>query len=168
LGNVSQPEANWQKGLESQVSHLSGKLSALCSKMKELHQLLFVDDKDGKRPNFKHDRLGLGVKDTSVVTKIAQMYVPELQTSTPNTVEKMVAPLEETTSQEPMKTSEPFGSSLSGQFVNGSPKPTSQGEVQTLDVMQMSEGDGPVRKKRCATIVPQVRSPTMSRNTRAC
>ncbi len=83
-----QPEANWQKGLESQVSHLSGKLSALCSEMKELHQLLFVDDKDGKRPNFKHDLLGLGVKDTSVVTKIAQMYILELQTSTPNTVEK--------------------------------------------------------------------------------
>ncbi len=101
LGNVSQPEANWQKGLESQISHLSGNLSALCSEMKELHQLLFVDDEDSKRPNFKHDRLGLGVKDTSVVTKIAQMYVPELQTSTPNTVEKMVAPLEEIASQEP-------------------------------------------------------------------
>ncbi len=57
--------------------------------MKKLHQLLSVDDEDGKRPNFKHDRLGLGVKDTSVVTKIAQMYVPELQTSSPNTVEKM-------------------------------------------------------------------------------
>jgi hypothetical protein len=46
--------------------------------MKELHQLLFVNDKDGKHPNFKHDQLGLGVKDTSVVTKITQMYVPEL------------------------------------------------------------------------------------------
>ncbi len=168
MGNVSQPEANWQKGLESQVSHLSGKLSALCSEMKELHQLLFVDDEDGKRPNFKYDRLGLGVKDTSVVTKIAQMYVPELQTSTPNIVEKMVAPLEETASQEPMNTSEPFGLPLSGQFVNGSPEPTSQGEVQTSDVVQMSEGDAPVRKKRRATIVPQVRSPTMSLNTRAC
>jgi hypothetical protein len=167
LGNVSQPEANWQKGLESQVSHLSGKLSALCSEMKELHQLLFVDDEDGKRPNFKHDRLGLGVKDASIVTKIAQMYVPELQTSTPNTVEKMVAPLEETASQEPMKTPEPFGSPLSGQFVNGSPEPTSQGEIQTSDVMQMSKGDAPVRRKRGATIVPQVRSPTTSRNTRA-
>jgi len=107
------------------------------------------------------------VKDTSVVTKIAQMYVPKLQTSTPNTVEKMVALLEETASQEPMKTPEPFGSPLSGQFVNGSPEPTSQGEIQTLDVMQMSEGDAPVRRKRGATIVPQVRSPTISRNTRA-
>jgi len=105
------------------------------------------------------------VKDTSIVTKIAQMYVPELQTSTPNTVEKMVAPLEETASQEPMETSELFGSPLSGQFVNGSPEPTSQGEVQTSDVMQMSEGDAPVRKKRCATIVPQVKSSTMSHNT---
>ncbi len=65
------------------------------------------------------------MKDTSVVTKIAQMYVPEVQTSTPNIVEKMVAVLEETTSQEPMKTSEPFGSPLFGQFVNGSPEPTS-------------------------------------------
>jgi hypothetical protein len=55
LGNVSQLKANWQKGLESQVSHLSGKLSALCLKMKELHQLLFIDDEDGKHPNFKHD-----------------------------------------------------------------------------------------------------------------
>jgi hypothetical protein len=135
--------------------------------MKELHQLLFVDDEDGKRPNFKHDRLGQGVKDTSVFTKIAQMYVPELQTSTPNTVEKMVAPLEETASQEPMKTSEPFVSLLSGQFVNGSPEPTSQGEVQTSNVMHMLEGDAHVRKKCCATIVPQVRSPTTSRNTRA-
>ncbi|CAM6004136.1 unnamed protein product [Sphagnum balticum] len=79
----------------------------------------------------------------------------------------MVAPLEETASQEPMKTSEPFGSPLSGQFVNGSPEPTSQGEVQTSGVMQMSEGDAPVRKKRRASIVPQVRSPTTSRNTRA-
>jgi hypothetical protein len=60
LGNVSQLEENWQKGLESQVSHLSGKLNALCSDMRELHQLLFIDDKDGKRPNFKHDQLGLG------------------------------------------------------------------------------------------------------------
>jgi hypothetical protein len=126
---------------------------------------LFVDDEDGKRPNFKHDRLGLGVKDTSVVTKVAQMYVPELQTSTPNTVEKMVALLEEIASQEPMKTLKPFGSPLSGQFVDGSLEPTSQGEVQTSDVMQMSEGDAPVRKKRRATIVPQARSPTMSRNT---
>jgi hypothetical protein len=33
--------------------------------------------------------------------------------------------------------------------------------------MQMLEGDAPVRKKRRATIVPQVRSPTTSRNTRA-
>jgi len=167
LGNVSQPEANWQKGLGSQVSHLSDKLSALCSEMKKLHQLLSVDDEDGKRPNFKHDRLGLGVKDTSVVTKIAQMYVPELQTSSPNTVEKMFAPLEETASQEPMKTPEPFGSPLSGQFVDGSPEPTSQGEVQISDVMQMSQGDAPVRKKRRPTIVPQVRSPTTSRNTQA-
>jgi hypothetical protein len=70
---------------------------------------LFVDDEDGKRPNFKHDRLGLGVKDTFVFTKIAQMYVPALQISTPNTVEKMVTPLEETAFQEPMKISEPFG-----------------------------------------------------------
>jgi hypothetical protein len=77
--------------------------------MKELHQLLFVDDEDSKRPNFKHDRFGLGVKVTSIFTKIAQMYIPKLQTSTPNTIEKMVAPLEETASQEPMKTSEPFG-----------------------------------------------------------
>jgi len=69
LGNVSQPKANWQKGLESQISHLSDKLSALCSEMKKLHQLLLVDDEDGKHPNFKHDRLGLGVKDTSVVKK---------------------------------------------------------------------------------------------------
>jgi len=68
-GNVLQPEADWQKGLESQVSHLSDKLSVLCSEMKELHQLLLVDDEDGKRPNFKHDRLGLGVKDTSIVLK---------------------------------------------------------------------------------------------------
>ncbi len=74
------------------------------------------------------------MKNTSIVIKIAQMYVPELQTSSRNTVEKMVAPLEETASQEPMKTPEPFGSSLSGQFVNGSPEPTSQGEVQTSDV----------------------------------
>jgi hypothetical protein len=29
----------------------------------------------------------------------------------------------------------------------------------------MSEGDGLVRKKRHATIVPQVKSPTTSRNT---
>jgi hypothetical protein len=113
-------------------------LSALCSEMKELHKILFVDDEDDKLPNFKHDRLGLGVKDTSIVTKIAQIYVPKLQTSTLNTVEKIVAPLEETTSQEPMKTLEPFGSPLSGQFVNGSLEPTSQGEVQTSDVMQMS------------------------------
>jgi len=156
LGNVSQLEADWQKGLESQVSHLSDKLSALCSEMKELHQLLLVDDEDGKRPNFKHDRLGLGVKDTSIVTKIAQMYIPELQTSSPNTVEKMVAPLQETASQEPMKTPEPFGSPLFGQFVNGSLEPTSQGEVQTSDVMQMSEGDAPLHKKRRATILPEV------------
>jgi hypothetical protein len=60
-----------------------------------------------------------------------------------------------------------FGSPLSGQFVNGSPELTSQGEIQTSDVMQMSEGDAPVRKKHRATIVPQVRSPTTSRNTRA-
>ncbi len=32
---------------------------------------------------------------------------------------------------------------------------------------KMSEGDAPVCKKRCATIVPQVKSPTTSRNTRA-
>jgi hypothetical protein len=135
--------------------------------MKELHQLLLVDDKDGKRPNFKHDRLGLGMKDTSIVTKIAQMYILELQTSSPNIVEKMVAPLEETASQEPMKTPKPFGSPLSGQFVNGSPEPTSQGEVQISHVMQMSKGDAPVHKKRHATIVPQVRNPTTNRNTRA-
>jgi hypothetical protein len=135
--------------------------------MKELHQLLFVDDEDGKCPNFKHDRLGLGEKNTYVFTKIAQMYVPELQTSTPNIVEKMVAPLEEIVFQEPMKTSKPFGSPLSGQFVNASLEPTSQGEVQTLDVMQMSEGDAHVRKKRCVTIVPQVRSLTKSRNIQA-
>jgi len=49
-GNVSQPEGNWQKGLESQVLHLSGKLSALCSEMKELHQLLFVDDETVNAP----------------------------------------------------------------------------------------------------------------------
>ncbi len=55
---------------------------------------------------------------------------------------------------------------MSGQFVNGSPEPTSQGEIQTSDVMQMSEGDAHVRKKCGATIVPQVKSPT-SRNTRA-
>jgi hypothetical protein len=115
--------------------------------MKELHQLLFVDDKDGKCPNFKHDRLGLGVKDTYVFTKIAQMYILELQTSTPNIVEKMIAPPEEIASQEPMKTSDPFGSSLPGQFVNGSPEPTSQGEVQISNVMQMSEGDAHLRKK---------------------
>jgi hypothetical protein len=66
-----------------------------------------------------------------------------------------------------MKTLEPFGSPLSGQFVNGSPKPTSQGEVQTLNVVQMSKGDAHVCKKHHATIVPQVRSPTTSRNTRA-
>jgi hypothetical protein len=59
----------------------------------------------------------------------------------------MVAPLKEIASQKPMKTWEPFGSPLSGQFINGSPKPTSQGEVQTSDVMQMSEGDALVRKK---------------------
>jgi hypothetical protein len=88
LGNVLQLEADWQKGLESQVTHLSDKLSALCSKMKKLHQLLFVDDEDDKYPNFKHDRLGLGVKDTSVVRKIAQMYILELQTSSLNIVEK--------------------------------------------------------------------------------
>ncbi len=133
-----------------------------------MHQLLFVDDEDDKCPNFKHDRLGLSMKDTSVVTKIAQMYVPELQTSTLNTVEKMVALLEKTASQEPMKTLKPFGLPLSGQFVNGSLEPTSQGEVQTLDVMQMSEGDAHVRKKHHVTIVPQVRSPTTSRNTWAC
>ncbi len=57
---------------------------------------------------------------------------------------------------------------MSGQFVNGSPEPTSQGEIQTSDVMQMLEGDAHVRRKRGATIVPQVRSPTTSRNTRAC
>jgi hypothetical protein len=79
----------------------------------------------------------------------------------------MFAPLEETASQEPMKTPEPFGSPLSGQFVNSSPEPTSQGEVQTSDVMQMSQGDAPVCKKRRPTIVPQVRSPSTSRNTRA-
>jgi hypothetical protein len=62
------------------------------------------------------------------------MYIPKLQTSSPNIVEKMVATLEETTYQEPMKTPKPFGSPLSGQFVNGSPEPTSQGEVQTSDV----------------------------------
>ncbi len=33
--------------------------------------------------------------------------------------------------------------------------------------MQMSQGDAPVRKKRRPTIVPQVRSPSTSRNTRA-
>jgi hypothetical protein len=38
--------------------------------MKELHQLLLVDDEDGKRPNFEHDQLGLGVKDTFVVRKL--------------------------------------------------------------------------------------------------
>jgi hypothetical protein len=37
-----------------------------------------------------------------------------------------------------MKTLKPFGLPLSGQFVNGSLEPTSQGEVQTSDVMQMS------------------------------
>jgi len=115
-------------------------------------------------PNFKHDRLGLGVKNTSVVTKIAQTYVPELQTSTLNTVEKMVALLEETAFQKPMKTLEPFGSPLSGQFVNVSLEPTSQGEVQMSDVMQMLEGDALVCKKCHATIVPQVRSPTTSCN----
>jgi hypothetical protein len=41
--------------------------------MKKLHKLLFIDDKDGKCPNFKHDQLGLGVKDTFVATKITQM-----------------------------------------------------------------------------------------------
>jgi hypothetical protein len=46
--------------------------------MKELHQLLLVDDEDGKRPNFKHDQLRLGVKDTFVVRKITQMYILEL------------------------------------------------------------------------------------------
>jgi hypothetical protein len=34
--------------------------------------------------------------------------------------------------------------------------------------MQMLEGDAPMRRKRGVTIVPQVRSPTTSRNTRAC
>ncbi len=121
--------------MESQVPHSSDKLNTLCSKIEELHQLLLVDDKDGKRPNFKHYQLGLGVKDTSGVTKILQMYVPKLQTSSLNTVQKMVVPFEKTTSQEPMKTSEPFGLPLFGQCVNGSPEPTSQGEVQTSDVM---------------------------------
>jgi hypothetical protein len=104
------------------------------------------------------------MKDTSIVTKIAQMYIPNLQTSTPNTVEEMVASLEEIASQKPMKALEPFGSPLFGQFVNGSPKPTSQREVQTSDVMQMSKSDAHVRLKCHATIVPQVRSPTTSRN----
>ncbi len=134
LGNVSQTKANWQKWLESQVSQLSDKLSALCSEMKKLHKLLLVDDENNKCLNFKHDWLGLGVKDTFVVIKIAQMYILKLQTSSPNIVEKMVATLEETTSQEPMKTLKPFGLPLSGQFVNGSLEPTSQGEVQTSDV----------------------------------
>jgi hypothetical protein len=67
-----------------------------------------------------------------------------------------------------MKTLEPFGSPLSGQFVNGFPEPTSQGEVQTSDVMQMPESDALMHKKRRATIVPQLRSPTTSHNTRAC
>ncbi len=107
------------------------------------------------------------MKDTFVFTKIAQMYIPELQTSTFNTVEKMVTLFEKTTSQEPMKTSEPFGSSLSSQFVNGSPKPTSQGEVQTSDVMQMLEGDAHVRNKCRAIIVPQVRNHIIRRNIRA-
>jgi hypothetical protein len=66
-----------------------------------------------------------------------------------------------------MKTPEPFGSQLSGQFVNGFPEPTSQGQVQTSNVMQMSKGDALVRKKHHATIVPQVRSFTTSHNTRA-
>jgi hypothetical protein len=35
-----------------------------------------------------------------------------------------------------MKTSKPFGLLLLGQFVNGSPEPTSQSEVQTSNVMQ--------------------------------
>jgi hypothetical protein len=60
---------DWQKGLESQVTHLNDKLSALCSKMKELHLLLLVDDEDRKLPNFKHDQLGFGVKETSIVLK---------------------------------------------------------------------------------------------------
>jgi hypothetical protein len=68
----------------------------------------------------------------------------------------MVAPLEEIAFQKPMKTLEPFGLPLFGQFINGSPKPTSQGEIQTSNVMQMLEGDALVCKKRCVTIVPQV------------
>jgi hypothetical protein len=92
------------------------------------------------------------------------MYIHELQTFTPNTIEKMVASFKETTSQEPMKTLEPFGLPLSGQFVNGSPKPTSQGEVQTSYVMQMLEGDGHVCKKCRTTIGPQMRNPTTSHN----
>jgi hypothetical protein len=54
-----------------------------------------------------------------------------------------------------MKTSEPFGLPLFGQFVNDFPKPISQGEVQTSDVMQMSKGDAHVCKKCHATIVPK-------------
>ncbi len=78
MGNVSQLEVDWQKRLEKSSHTLSDKLSALCLKMKELHQLLLVDDEDGKRPNFKHDQLRLGVKDTFVVRKITQMYILEL------------------------------------------------------------------------------------------
>jgi hypothetical protein len=46
-----------------------------------------------------------------------------------------------------MKTPEPFGLPLSSQFVNGFPEPTSQGEIQTSNVMQMSKGDALVHKK---------------------
>jgi hypothetical protein len=115
------------------------------TEIKKLHLLLLVDDEDSKRTNFKHDRLGPGMKKTFIITKIAQMYVLELQNFSPNIVEKMVAPLEETSSQEPMKTPESFVSPLSGQFVNGFPDLTSQGEIQTSDVMQMPTSQGEIQ-----------------------
>jgi hypothetical protein len=66
-----------------------------------------------------------------------------------------------------MKTPKSFGLPLSSQFVNSFLEPTSQGEVQTLDIMQMSKGDAFVYKKHHATIVPQVKSFTTSHNTQA-
>jgi hypothetical protein len=63
-----------------------------------------------------------------------------------------------------MKTPKPFDLPLSSQFVNGFLEPTSQGEVQTSDIMQISQGDALMCKKHHATIVPQVKSLTTSHN----
>jgi hypothetical protein len=71
---------------------------------------------------------------------------------------------QEASSQKAMESHlEPFGSPVSGQFINVSPEATSQGELQTSSVMHVEESDAPPRRKRRATIVLEEGPSTCSR-----